>query len=182
MKIIETPFKGLVVVEPKVHPDSRGHFFESYNRKTFKQFDLPTDFVQINQSSSVKNVIRGLHFQKNPHAQSKLVRVLVGTIRDVVVDLRHDQPTFRKAFSIELSMKNQMHLFVPRGFAHGISVLSDVAEVLYHSDEYYHPELEAGILFNDPVLNIDWGVDEALHIVSDKDLTLPRLGPDTYTF
>lgn len=182
MKVSTTPFQGLLLVEPKVLTDSRGHFFESFNKKVYQELGLPTTFVQENQSRSRKNVVRGLHFQKEPHAQSKLVRVLSGRIMDVVVDLRRDQATFGKCYSIELSADNLKRLLVPRGFAHGFSVLSEWADVVYHCDEYYHPELESGIIFNDPSLKIDWGIDEGACIVSGKDLALPRMEQGVYTF
>lgn len=182
MKITQTPFEGLLILEPKILSDSRGHFFESFNRRTYKELGLQVDFVQENQSRSRKNVVRGLHFQKNPYAQSKLVRVLNGRIMDVVVDLRKEQSTFMKSFSMELSSDNLKRLFVPKGFAHGFSVLTDSADVLYHCDEYYHPEFESGIVFNDPSLGIDWGVDVRDCVLSSKDLALPSSGHGVYTF
>jgi len=182
MKITQTPFEGLLILEPKVLSDSRGHFFESLNRRTYIELGLQVDFVQENQSRSRKNVVRGLHFQKNPYAQSKLISVLSGRIMDVVVDLRKEQSTFMKSFSIELSSDNLKRLFVPKGFAHGFSVLTDSADVLYHCDEYYHPEFESGILFSDPSLGIDWGIDPGEYVLSCKDLALPSVGPDLYTF
>lgn len=131
------------------------------------------DFVQDNQSRSKRGVIRGLHFQNPPFAQTKLVRVLSGTIQDVVVDLRKTQPTFGKNYSIELSSDNQKQLLVPKGFAHGFMVLSEVADVLYKCDEYYHPKSESGILYNDRELGISWQLDTELHTLSSKDLLLP---------
>lgn len=182
MKITPTGFDGLLIVDPIVIPDNRGHFFESFNRRTYKEIGLPFDFVQENQSRSKKNVIRGLHFQKNPHAQSKLISVLQGRILDVVVDLRQDKPTFKKYYAIELSSESLRRLFVPRGFAHGFSVLSESADVIYHCDEYYDPVSESGILFNDPDLAINWGIKVEDQVVSNKDLKLPPLRSNEYAF
>jgi dTDP-4-dehydrorhamnose 3,5-epimerase len=182
MKITETPFAGLLILEPVVLSDRRGIFFESLNKRTFKQLGLPSEFVQENQSRSKRGVIRGLHFQKDPFAQAKLVSALSGEVLDVVVDLRHDQPTYKQHYSIVLSSDNLKRLLVPRGFAHGLSVLSDSADILYHCDQFYHPESESGILWNDPQLAIDWKTPEASRIVSDKDLKLPRLQDLAYSF
>ena len=155
--------------------DSRGYFFESFNRKQFLEAGIDIEFVQDNQSKSSRNVIRGLHFQLAPYVQTKLVRILQGTILDVAVDLRRDQPTFMKVFTMELSSQTKTQLLIPKGFAHGFSVLSDTAEILYKSDEYYHPECDGGIRYDDPELLIDWKVDSAEAIVSDKDRRLPIL-------
>lgn len=173
MKIKETGFEGLYILEPKVFSDKRGFFFESYNYNALKELGIDIDFVQDNQSFSKKGVIRGLHFQRPPHAQTKLVRVLSGEILDVVVDLRIKEPTYGRSYSIELSSKNKLQLLVPKGFAHGFSVLSESAEILYKCDQYYHPLAEGGILFNDPYLNIDWGVSAHEILVSEKDNNLP---------
>lgn len=166
---------GLVIVTPKVFADSRGYFFEVYNQKPFVQGGIDAHFVQDNQSRSVHGVIRGLHFQRNPHAQAKLVRVLQGAILDVAVDIREGSPTFGQHFSIELSDVNNKQLFIPGGFAHGFSVLSQTAVVSYKCDAYYHKESEGGIRFDDPELGIDWKVDATKAIVSEKDLLLPGL-------
>jgi len=182
MKLTRTPFDGLVILEPKVLTDHRGHFFESFNKRTYNELGLSVDLVQENQSHSVKNVIRGLHFQKEPHAQTKVVRVLKGRILDVVVDLRRNQPTFKTYFSVELSEENKKCLFVPKGFAHGFSVLSDEADVQYCCDEFYYPDCEAGILYNDPTLSIDWRIAKTDAIISAKDLALPDLKLNAYTF
>jgi dTDP-4-dehydrorhamnose 3,5-epimerase len=182
MKITKTPFAGLLVIEPIVLSDRRGIFFESVSKRTFKKLGLPSEFVQENQSRSKRGVIRGLHFQKDPFAQAKLVSVLSGEVLDVVVDLRHDQPTYRQHFTIILSSDNLKRLLVPRGFAHGLSVLSESADVLYHCDQFYHPESESGILSSDPQLGIDWIIPEASRIVSDKDLMLPTLQQLAYSF
>lgn len=168
-----THIPGLLVFEPKVFEDSRGYFFESYNQNTFLGEGLDIDFVQDNQSSSSFGVIRGLHYQLNPHAQSKLVRVLSGKILDVAVDIRKGSPTFGQSFSIELSAENKKQLLIPKGFAHGFSVLSEKAEVLYKCDAFYSKESEAGIIYNDPLLQIEWGISAGKEKVSDKDLRLP---------
>jgi len=172
MKATETGFQGLLVLEPRVFGDDRGYFFESYNNATHAGLGLHYHWVQDNQSSSVRGVIRGLHFQKPPHAQTKLVRVLEGEILDVAVDLRKDQPTFGKHYAIRLSAENKKQLLVPRGFAHGFSVLSATAQVMYKCDALYNKESESGIIYNDPVLNIDWQLDLSEMIISDKDKIL----------
>ena len=173
MKITLTDFNGLMILEPDRYQDERGFFMEAFNELTLRKHGIVTRFVQDNQSYSTHGVIRGLHFQKDPHAQTKLVRVLSGTILDVVVDLRKNQPTYRKAWSLEISAENRQQLLVPKGFAHGFSVLSADAEVLYKIDEYYHPEAEDGIIYNDPDLAIDWKLGREKTIVSAKDLLLP---------
>lgn len=175
MKVVQTPFQGLLIIEPTVRSDSRGHFFESYNRRDFGAAGIELTFVQDNQSRSTKHVVRGLHFQVPPQAQSKLVRTLQGRILDIVVDLRHKEPTFGKSFSIELSAENHKQLLIPVGFAHGFSVLSEYAEVFYKCDTYYSPEHERGLSYSDPALGLDWGLQGASPIVSDKDKSLPRL-------
>lgn len=182
MPFIETGIPGLVIFEPKVFEDSRGHFFESYNTQTFLQQGINIKFVQDNQSKSSYGVIRGLHFQNPPHAQCKLVRVLVGTILDVAVDIRTGSPTYGKCFSLELSAENKKQLFIPGGFAHGFSVLSETAEVLYKCDNYYNKESEGGILYNDPSLNIDWQIPANKAIISDKDLNNSLLEAQTSKF
>jgi dTDP-4-dehydrorhamnose 3,5-epimerase len=175
MPFIKTTFPGLVVFEPKIFEDSRGYFFESFNAKIFSAAGIEVEFVQDNQSSSGYGVIRGLHYQLNPHAQSKLVRVLSGTILDIAVDIRRDSPTFGQSFSIELSAENKKQLFIPPGFAHGFSVLTEKAEVFYKCDEFYNKESEAGILFSDPSLKIDWQIPVDKAVVSAKDEMLPLL-------
>ena len=180
MKIELTGFEGLLVLTPAVYSDERGFFFESYNAERFEQAGLKYQWVQDNQSFSRKGVIRGLHFQKPPHAQAKLVRVLSGRILDVVVDLRSEQPTYGKVFAIELTAENKMQLLIPRGFAHGFSVLSETAEVMYKCDGVYNKSSELGIKYSDPVLKIDWQVNESEATVSEKDLQLPGFtGLDT---
>ena len=173
MQFDSTSFEGLKVVTPRVFGDARGYFFESYNDQAFKQSGLDFDWVQDNQSHSSYGVIRGLHFQKNPSAQTKLVRVLQGEILDVVVDLRKDQATYGKVYSIVLSADNKQQLFVPRGFAHGFSVLSETADVMYKCDALYDKQSEAGICYNDPILAIDWKIPMSKAKVSEKDVILP---------
>lgn len=169
MPFVETGVRDLLVFEPKVFEDSRGYFFEAYNSSVYAQQGLQIQFVQDNQSKSEYGVIRGLHYQLDPHAQTKLVRVLLGTILDVAVDIRKGSPTFGKVFAIELSAANKKQLLVPKGFAHGFSVLSETAEVMYKCDSLYNKESEAGIMYNDPTLNIDWKVPADKAKVSEKD-------------
>jgi len=182
MNIVPTNFKDLLVLEPKVFGDSRGYFMESYNKRTLLEVGIDLNFIQDNQSSSKKGVLRGLHFQNAPHAQSKLVRVLNGSILDVVVDLRKKESTFGKHFSIELSAKNRKQLLVPKGFAHGFVVLSEEAEVFYKCDEYYHPASDGGILYNDPELCIDWKFDSEEVTLSGKDKLHPKLSVAKFNF
>lgn len=170
MNIIQTNIKDLYVLEPKIFSDKRGYFFESYNKSILDINNINYEFVQDNQSKSQYGVVRGLHYQLNPYAQAKLVRVIEGKILDVVVDLRKNSSTFGKVFSIELSAENSKQLLIPRGFAHGFSVLSEIAVFLYKCDNFYNKEAERGIIFNDPKLNIDWKIPENKLIVSEKDL------------
>ena len=172
MPFINTDISGLFVFEPRVFGDNRGHFFEAYNEEIFKEV-FSNKFVQDNQSYSRKGVIRGLHYQLPPFAQTKLVRVVSGQILDVAVDIRKGSPTFGKVFAIELSAANKKQLLIPQGFAHGFSVLSDEAEVLYKCDSFYNKEHDAGIRFNDSTFGIDWQVPVNDAIVSEKDLQLP---------
>ncbi|WP_417619354.1 dTDP-4-dehydrorhamnose 3,5-epimerase [Oceanihabitans sediminis] len=174
MKIEQTKLKDCIIIEPQIFNDNRGYFFESFNQNKFKQATgLDIDFIQDNESFSTKGVLRGLHFQKAPYAQSKLIRVIQGTILDVVVDLRKGSSTFGKYDSIELSNKNKKQLFIPKGFAHGFVVLSDMATVVYKCDAFYNKESEGGIIYNDPTLNIDWQLLNNELIISEKDKTLP---------
>jgi dTDP-4-dehydrorhamnose 3,5-epimerase len=182
MPFHKTEFPGLLVFEPTVFKDSRGYFFESYNEKTFLDENIDLRFVQDNQSSSSYGVVRGLHYQLSPHAQTKLVRVLYGTILDVAVDIRKNSPTFSRVFSIELSAENKKQLMIPPGFAHGFSVLSERAEVFYKCDTFYSKESETGIRYNDPVLNIDWKIPAEKIIVSEKDEQLPLLAQSESNF
>ncbi|HEY8691059.1 MAG TPA: dTDP-4-dehydrorhamnose 3,5-epimerase [Chitinophagaceae bacterium] len=175
MPFIKTKIPGLLIFEPKIWGDARGYFFESYNEKTFSAGGVEINFVQDNQASSVFGVIRGLHYQLNPYAQTKLIRVLSGNILDVAVDIRKNSPTFGKVYTVELSAENKKQLLVPKGFAHGYSVISDTAEVFYKCDEYYNKESEGGIAYNDTALNIDWGVDKNKAIISEKDMKYPGL-------
>lgn len=173
MPFIRTDFPGAWIFEPRVFEDDRGYFFEAYNVKTFHEEGLTNTFIQDNQSFSKKGIIRGLHYQLNPFAQAKLVRVLKGTILDVIVDLRKGSPSFGKSLAIELSAENKKQLFIPKGFAHGFSVITDTAEVFYKCDQLYNKETEAGIRYDDPMLNIDWKVPAGTETVSVKDLQLP---------
>lgn len=182
MPFIKTGIPGLLVFEPKVFEDSRGYFFEAYNADTFSANGIQYRFVQDNQSSSSYGVIRGLHFQLNPHAQTKLVRALSGKILDVAVDIRKGSPTYGKVFSIELSGENKKQLLIPQGFAHGFSVLSERAEVFYKCDSFYSKESDGGIHHADPALGIDWKISAADAIISDKDKNLPLLADGKYNF
>ncbi len=173
MPFIKTDFPGLLIFEPKVFEDERGYFYESYNKNTCRQEGVEIDFVQDNQASSSYGVIRGLHYQQQPHAQTKFIRVLSGAILDVVVDLRKGSPTFGKTYALELSAENKLQLLVPQGFAHGYSVITATAEVFYKCDRFYHKESEAGILYNDPALAIDWKIESGKEIISAKDEVLP---------
>ena len=175
MPFIKTEFPGLLIFEPKIWGDERGYFFESYNQKVFILEDISINFIQDNQASSSYGVIRGLHYQLDPYAQTKLIRVLSGNILDVAVDIRKNSPTYGKAYTIELSAENKKQLLVPKGFAHGYSVISETAEVFYKCDEFYNKESEGGIAYNDPALNIDWGVDNDKAIISEKDRQHPGL-------
>ena len=170
-----TDLPGLLVCEPKVFEDSRGYFFESYNEQAFFKEGVDITFRQDNQSKSSYGVIRGLHYQLNPKAQTKLVRVLAGTILDVAVDIRKGSPTFGKSFSLELSAENKKQLLIPAGFAHGFSVLTETAVVMYKCDQFYSKENEGGIRFNDPELNIDWRIPADRQLISEKDRQLPDL-------
>jgi dTDP-4-dehydrorhamnose 3,5-epimerase len=176
MELIETPLNGCVVLKPAVFSDPRGYFFESFNNKKFNELiGLEVTFVQDNQSFSSYGVLRGLHFQKGDYAQAKLVRVLKGEVLDVAVDLRPGSRTFGKHYSIVLSEENKLQLFIPRGFAHGFVVLSEVAEFFYKCDNYYNKESEGGLIFNDHELNIDWKVPMRDIQVSEKDKENPAL-------
>jgi dTDP-4-dehydrorhamnose 3,5-epimerase len=174
MNIETTPIKDLIIINPSVYEDNRGYFFESYNQRFFREQGIYTNFVQDNQSISVKGVLRGLHFQKIA-PQAKLVRCIVGEVYDVVVDLRKSSETYKKWFGVKLSEDNMKMMFVPKGFAHGFVTLSDVAVFHYKCDELYMPSADGGIIYNDPEINIDWGVDVSQLIMSDKDRVLPKL-------
>ncbi|MFZ2956185.1 MAG: dTDP-4-dehydrorhamnose 3,5-epimerase [Candidatus Ozemobacteraceae bacterium] len=172
MKFIETPIPGLVLIEPNVFKDPRGFFMETYHRKKFAEGGIDVDFVQDNHACSGKGTMRGLHFQ-NPHPQGKLVRVIVGEVYDVTVDLRPDSSTFGKWHGVELSAENKRFLYVPPGFAHGYCVTSDVAEFVYSCTDFYSPQCEGGIIWNDSELAIPWPIKEP--ILSPKDKLLPTL-------
>lgn len=173
MPFTATPIQGLVIYEPMVFEDSRGFFFESFNEKIFAREGVTRPFVQDNQSRSNYGVIRGLHYQLSPHAQSKLVRVLSGKILDVAVDIRKGSPTYGRHFAVELSAENKKQLYIPHGFAHGFSVLSEIADVLYKCDAFYSKESEGGIRYNDPILQIDWKIPAGKEVVSEKDIQNP---------
>jgi dTDP-4-dehydrorhamnose 3,5-epimerase len=176
MKIIDTKINDLFIIEPKIFGDNRGYFFESYNKATLANFlGKDYNFVQDNESKSSYGVIRGLHYQLAPFSQAKLIRVLQGKVYDVAVDLRKDSPTFLNWVGVELSAENKRQFLIPKGFAHGFSVLSEIAIFAYKCDEYYHPEAEAGIIYNDPSLNIDWKIKDEDVNISPKDKVLPEL-------
>ena len=175
MKVIKTDIAGVVIIEPRIFNDSRGYFFESYSKREFDEKVCPIDFVQDNESMSTRGVMRGLHFQRPPFTQSKLVRCVKGRVLDVAVDIRKGSPTFGKHVAVELSEENHRQFFVPRGFAHGFAVLSDVAVFQYKCDNYYHPEADGGISIADTSLGIDWRIDSATAVLSEKDLKHPLL-------
>lgn len=182
MPFHETSFPRLYVYEPRIFGDERGYFFESYNKNIFKEAGINIDFVQDNQARSVYGVLRGLHFQQAPYAQTKLIRVFEGEVMDVVVDIRKGSPAYGKTFSIVLSAENKKQLLVPKGFAHGYAVLSPTAEVFYKCDAFYHKESEGGIIYNDPGLNIDWGIPLDKAIISEKDMKLKPLAEAKHDF
>jgi len=182
MPFTKTIFPGLLIYEPKVFGDSRGYFFESYNQKVFLEETIEINFVQDNQASSTFGVIRGLHFQLQPYAQTKLIRVLCGNIIDAAVDIRKNSPTYGQAYTIELSAENKKQLLVPEGFAHGYSVISETAEVFYKCDAFYNKESEGGIAWNDASLNINWQVPAESVKVSEKDSFYPSLENCTHNF
>ena len=169
MNIIETDIKGVMIIEPRLFSDERGHFFESFNQNIFVEKVCKTMFVQDNESKSSYGVIRGLHFQKPPFAQSKLVRVVKGAVLDVAVDIRRNSPFFGKHVSVELTEDNHRQLFIPRGFAHGFSVLSEEVVFQYKCDNLYAPQCEGAIAWNDPDLGIDWKIPMEKVVLSEKD-------------
>ncbi len=175
MNIIRTEIDGLVIIEPRLFRDSRGYFFESFNEREFTAHVAPVKFVQDNESKSGYGVVRGLHFQKPPHAQAKLVRVVRGRVLDVAVDLRTESPTYGKYFAVELSEDNQRQFFIPKGFAHGFSVLSEEVVFQYKCDEYYAPQSEGSLLWNDPDVGVDWKLPAEDIILSEKDSKGPLL-------
>ena len=175
MNVIETSIPGVVIIEPRVFGDSRGYFFESWSQREFNEKVRPVRVVQDNESRSSYGVVRGLHFQKGKDSQSKLVRVVSGRVLDVAVDIRVGSPTFGRSVAVELTGENHRQFFVPRGFAHGFSVLSEEAVFQYKCDAFYAPSSEAGIAWDDPALGIDWGIPAGDIILSVKDKNNPRL-------
>ena len=170
MKVISTEIEEVKIIEPAVFGDHRGYFFESYSQKEFEEKVCKTTFVQDNESKSKYGVLRGLHFQKEPYAQAKLVRVVQGSVLDVAVDIRKGSPTFGKHVAVELNDENKRQMFIPRGFAHGFVVLSKTVVFQYKCDNYYAPEAETGIAWDDPVLEIDWKVDAEAVLLSEKEI------------
>lgn len=175
MNIIKTSIEGIVIIEPRLFKDERGYFFESFNQREFEEKVFKTTFVQDNESKSSYGVIRGLHYQKPPFAQSKLVRVIKGAVLDVAVDIRKGSPTFGQHVAVELTEGNHRQFFIPRGFAHGFSVLSEEVIFQYKCDEFYHPEAEGAIAWNDAELGIDWKIPLEKVLVSEKDSKHLRL-------
>ena len=167
--VVQTALSGLVVLKPRIFEDARGYFFESFSKRDLEEVVGPVDFVQDNESLSSYGVVRGLHFQKPPFTQAKLVRCTRGRVLDVAVDIRRGSPTFGEHFAVELSEENHLQFFIPKGFAHGFSVLSETAVFQYKCDEFYHPEADAGVLLTDPALGIDWKIAPEQMILSDKD-------------
>lgn len=175
MEVIKTNIEGVIIVEPRIFKDGRGYFFESFSQREFEEKVCKTTFVQDNESKSSYGVVRGLHFQKPPFAQSKLVRVIKGAVLDVAVDIRKDSPTFGQYVSVELTGENHRQFFIPRGFAHGFSVLSEEVIFQYKCDNFYSPQSEGAIAWNDPDLNIDWRIPAEKVVLSEKDGKHPRL-------
>ena len=175
MEVIKTFIEEVVIIEPRLFNDGRGYFFESFNQSEFEEKVCKTTFVQDNESKSVYGVIRGLHFQKTPFAQSKLVRVVKGAVLDVAVDIRKGSPTFGKHVAVELTEENHRQLFIPRGFAHGFSVLSEHVVFQYKCDNFYAPQYEGALAWDDPELGIDWKIPVDKILLSDKDWKHPRL-------
>jgi dTDP-4-dehydrorhamnose 3,5-epimerase len=182
MKIIETGFKGLIIIKPAVHTDTRGYFFESFNQAEFQNADISFSPLQDNESKSVKGTIRGLHYQLNPFPQAKLIRVVEGKILDVALDIRKDSQTFGKWFGIELDSENKDQLLIPHGFAHGFSVLSDIAIIQYKCDNLYNSRYERGINLNDPSLDIYWKLGSTIPVISEKDLAQPLMKDAEFNF
>ena len=175
MRFIPTELKDVILIEPIVYADERGYFMESYNQKKFSENGISCNFVQDNMSRSVKGTLRGLHYQLNPHAQGKLIRVTLGSVFDVAVDIRKGSPTFAQWIGEELSAENKKSLYIPPGFAHGFYVLSDTAEFSYKCSAFYSPQSEAGLIWNDPTINIEWPLNSSNVILSDKDIKLPTI-------
>ena len=175
MKVIETAIPGVVIIEPRIFNDDRGYFFESFSQRDFEEQVRPIHFVQDNESKSSYGVLRGLHFQKPPYAQSKLVRVIKGAVLDVAVDIRKGSPTYGKHVAVELTEENHRQFFIPKGFAHGFAVLSETAVFQYKCDEFYHPEADGGISILDDSLGIDWRISTEEAVLSEKDTRHPLL-------
>lgn len=175
MNVIKTSIDGVVIIEPRIFKDTRGYFFESFNQEEFEEKVCCTKFVQDNESKSCYGVVRGLHFQKPPFAQSKLVRVVKGAVLDVAVDIRKGSPTFGHHVAVELTEENHYQLFIPRGFAHGFSVLSEEVVFQYKCDNFYAPQSEGAIAWDDPDLEIDWRMPADKVLLSEKDRVHPRL-------
>lgn len=175
MEVIKTDIEGVVIIKPRIFTDARGYFFESYSKREFDEKVRRVDFVQDNESCSSRGVMRGLHFQRPPFTQSKLVRCVKGRVLDVAVDIRKGSPTYGRHVAVELSEDNHLQFFVPRGFAHGFAVLSETAVFQYKCDNYYHPEADGGIAITDGSLGIDWRIDPAQAILSEKDTKHPML-------
>ena len=175
MEVIKTALEGVVIIEPRIFKDARGYFFESFSQKEFNEKVMPINFVQDNESMSSYGVMRGLHYQKMPYTQSKLVRCVKGAVLDVAVDIRKGSPTFGQHVAVELTEDNHRQLFVPRGFAHGFAVLSETAVFQYKCDNFYAPQADAGIQLMDEELGIDWRIPTAEAILSEKDLKHPCL-------
>jgi len=182
MKIFETHIENLKIIEPEVFGDNRGYFLEAFNQKKFEVLGFNNNFVQDNESLSTYGVLRGLHYQLEPYAQTKLVRVVSGSVFDVAVDIRIGSPTFGKWFGVELTGINKKQFLIPKGFAHGFVVLSKEAVFQYKCDEFYYPEYERGIIFNDPIINIDWKLKEKDIHLSNKDNELPVLSKSESNF
>lgn len=182
MEVIKTDIEGVVILEPKVFKDARGYFFESFSQREFDEKVRPIQFVQDNESMSSRGVMRGLHYQRMPYTQSKLVRCVKGAVLDVAVDIRWGSPTFGQHVAVELTEENHRQIFVPRGFAHGFAVLSDTAVFQYKCDNFYHPEADAGINIKDESLGIDWRIPVTEAILSEKDLRHANLMDSVHDF
>ena len=182
MEVIKTALEGVVIIEPRIFRDERGYFFESFSQREFNEKVREVNFVQDNESKSVYGVLRGLHFQLPPHCQSKLVRVVKGAVLDVAVDIRKGSPTFGQHVAVELTEENHRQLFIPRGFAHGFVVLSPEVIFQYKCDNFYAPQCEGSVLWNDPALGIDWKVNAEDVVLSGKDMKSPLLSEATQLF
>jgi len=182
MEVIKTKIEGVCIIQPRIFGDERGYFFESYSQREFDEKIRPVKFIQDNESKSKYGVLRGLHFQKGKFSQSKLVRVVKGRVLDVAVDIRKGSPTFGQYVAVELTEENKLQFFIPRGFAHGFSVLSEEAVFQYKCDNFYAPQEEGAIIWNDPSIGIDWKIDAKDVILSEKDMRHPLLKDATCLF